>query len=275
MSKLSLSHAWEETKAILARDGNLLGTVALALILLPEAIAGVIAPASELSGEQMPPWFGVITILVAFAGIIGQLAIIRLALGPATSVGEAIQHGAKRLFPGLAALLLFALPLALILFLLLFLFAGPAALEGLSGGVAADPRTGRALLIFVLIAFALSVRFQLAMPVTAGENVGPLAILRRSWHLTAGHYWRLLTFLLLSFIAAAVLLLTAQFVAGIFAKAVFGDVTPLSLSALVISLISGLVQAGFVIMLSTMLARIYAQLAGGGAAQASVPKSGI
>jgi hypothetical protein len=38
MSKLSLSHAWEETKAILARDGNLLGTVALALVVLPQAV---------------------------------------------------------------------------------------------------------------------------------------------------------------------------------------------------------------------------------------------
>jgi hypothetical protein len=35
------------------------------------------------------------------------------------------------------------------------------------------------------------------------------------------------------------------------------------------------VQTAFVVVVSTLLARIYAQLAGGYAAQASVPSSGI
>jgi hypothetical protein len=273
MAALSISKAWEETKAILVRDGRLIGAVALALILLPETIAAVIAPSPELSGEQPPSWIGLVTVLVALAGIIGQIAVIRLAIGPAISVAEAIQHGARRLIPGFAALLLFALPLALVLLLLLVAYAGPTAVEGLRGGTMADPKVGQAIMIFVLVAFALSVRFQLVMPVTAGEKAGPVTILRRSWALTAGHYWRLLAFLLLAFVTAIVVLLTAQFLAGILARAVFGEVQPWSVSALFVGLISALVQTGFVIMVSTMLARIYVQLAGRDA-QASVPSSG-
>ena len=35
MRQLSISAAWEETKAIIARDGSLLMAVALALVALP------------------------------------------------------------------------------------------------------------------------------------------------------------------------------------------------------------------------------------------------
>ena len=38
MSKLSLSRAWEETMAVLARDGRLFAAVALALFVLPGLI---------------------------------------------------------------------------------------------------------------------------------------------------------------------------------------------------------------------------------------------
>ena len=41
MSSLSISTAWEETRAILARDGQLYGAVALALI---DKVFALIAP---------------------------------------------------------------------------------------------------------------------------------------------------------------------------------------------------------------------------------------
>ena len=44
MSRLSLSRAWEESKEIFSRDGALLSAVALALILLPEIVVGVVSP---------------------------------------------------------------------------------------------------------------------------------------------------------------------------------------------------------------------------------------
>ena len=42
MSRLSISAAWDETKAILVREGRLLATVALALIVLPQTVFAVI-----------------------------------------------------------------------------------------------------------------------------------------------------------------------------------------------------------------------------------------
>lgn len=262
MSTLSISKAWDETRDVLARDGRLIGAVALAAVLLPQAISGVIAPPANLSGEQPPSWMPVLALIVAVAGLVGQIAVMRLALGPATSVGEAITHGLKRLLPAFAAILLFAIPLVLVLSIVLAAIAGPAKLEAMMAGGTPDASIGRAILIFALVALAVSVRFQMILPVATSEDGGPIHIFRRSWELTAGHYWRLLGFLLLVGLVAIVVLLTAQITGGLLAQAVFGEAKPLSVSALVIALVTGVVQTVLVVIVSTMIARIYLQLAG-------------
>ena len=63
-------------------------------------------------------------------------------------------------------------------------------------------------------------------------------------------------------LVALVVLLTAQIVGGLFAQAVFGQAKPLSVSALVVALMTGVVQTAVVVIVATMTARIYAQLAG-------------
>lgn len=274
MAKLSISRAWEETQQVLARDGRLLASVALALVLLPEVVANVLVPPPNLSGEQPPSWMPIVSVLVAAAGLVGQIAIIRLALGPATSVGQAISHGVRRFLPGLGAVLIFGLPLFFVLGLLFAVIAGPTALEALRNGTA-EPATGPTLMLLLLLAVLVSVRFQLVMPVTTSESGGPLRILRRSWDLTSGHYLRLLGFLVAIIITALIVLLATQILGGLLARALFGDAKPLSVSALVLALITGVVQTAFVVVVSTLLARIYSQLVGGQAAQASVPSSGI
>jgi hypothetical protein len=262
VTTLSISKAWDETKDVLVRDGRLIGAVALAAVLLPQAIAGVVAPPPNLSGEQPPSWMPLLTILVALAGIVGQIAVTRLAIGPATSVGEAIMHGLRRLLPGFAAILLFALPLVVVLGIVLAVVGGPSALETMRAGGTPDPSVGSAILLFILIAVALSVRFQMILPVATAEKGGPVHILRRSWQLSAGHYWRLLGFLLLVCVVALVIVYLAQIGGGLVAEALFGEAKPLSVSALIVALIAGLAQTAFAVVAATMLARIYVQLAG-------------
>ena len=99
------------------------------------------------------------------------------------------------------------------------------------------------------------------------------AILKRSWGLTAGHYWPLFGVELLLLIAAVVLLLSAQFVGGGIAEAI-GEIRPFSLSALILSAFMGVAQAVFTVLASVMLARIYVQLSGLAHADVSVPSSG-
>ena len=260
MSSLSIGKAWDEARQILARDGRLITSISLALILIPQALAGVIVPPPNLSGVDPPAWMPLITILVLCAGIVGQIAIIRLALGPTASVGEAINHGLRRFLTALAALILFGAALALLLTPLFMLIAGADAVQAIAAG-RSSPRGGGALLLILLLIVLISARFQLMLPIASSEPGGPIRVLKRSWAITAGHYWKLLGFIALVLLAAIIVLLTAQVLGGIIAKLALGEVQPFSLSALVVALIAAAAQTAVTTVLSTLLARIYAQLA--------------
>jgi hypothetical protein len=260
MAKLSISRAWEESQRVLAHDGRLLASVGLALILLPQVVEAVVAPPPALSGQQPPSWVPLLSLVVAIAGLVGQIAIIRLALGPTTSVGHAISHGVRRFLPGLGAIILFGVPLALLMALLFGAIAGPAALTAIRAGTV-DPAAARVMLVLIVLILLISARFQLIMPVTTAERGGPIHILRRTWELGRGHYLRLLGFLVAIIVTALIVFIAAQFLGGILARSLFGDAKPLSVSALIIALISGVVQTAFVVVVSTLLARIYAQVA--------------
>jgi hypothetical protein len=110
-------------------------------------------------------------------------------------------------------------------------------------------------------------------PVASAEEIGPVAIIRRSWSLTAGHWWHLLGFLLAFFIGAVVALLAVSAATGAIAVLLFGPIEPMSASALLVALVEALANAAITGLFAVMLARIYAQLSGSGA-QASVPSSG-
>ena len=90
MAKLSISQAWDESRAVLARDGKLIGAVALALFVLPGIVLDLFMP--EAPAGQFPPagpWMAVAAVAILMS-LVGQLAIIRLAMGPHLTVGEAI-----------------------------------------------------------------------------------------------------------------------------------------------------------------------------------------
>src|SRR5205085_4070973 len=94
MSSLSISTAWEEARTIIVRDGKLLVTVALALIVLPEAILAVIGPPA---GPQASALSAITYIVAVLLGVAAQIALNRLAIGPAVTVGSAIATGFRRL----------------------------------------------------------------------------------------------------------------------------------------------------------------------------------
>jgi hypothetical protein len=79
---------------------------------------------------------------------------------------------------------------------------------------------------------------------------------------------------MLLLVAALFLLASSQFVGGILAEVIGGEVTPMSLSALIFAIVVAIAQAAFTLLASVMLARVYLQLSHRGEAQASVPTTG-
>ena len=264
MAKLSMSKAWDETKDVLSRDGKLIGAVVLALFFLPGVVAAVVSP----EAEGMPRTGGelLVTAIVAVIGVIGQLAVIRLALGTRSTVGEAIGHGARRAPAYLAASILWLAPFIIGIFLV-------------AGDLVRAPETatlGSALGALLLLAglFYVSVRMLMTSSVASAEHASVPDILRRSWAMTRGHWWRLFGFLLAFLIIAVILLTAVGTVAGIVGALLFGEPQAMTLGALFVAifvqLVTAIVTAGFLVM----LARTYTQLSGPAHADVSVPSSG-
>jgi hypothetical protein len=266
MTKLSLSRAWEETLAILGRDGRLFLAVALALFVLPGLIVNVSMPPAD-PGQFPPagPWIA-IGLAALLVSLVGQLAVIRLAMEPHVSVGEAINHGLRHLLSYIAATLMWLLPISVV----------GSALYGFLYENQAHPSVAVALgLILLCLVFAyLAVRLMLASAVASAEGIGPIAILRRSWELSSGNWWRLFVFLILFGIGALCLLLAVETVVGLVVRMAIDDAGPRSLGGLLISIVSQLMSGFLSVVLFVMLARIYVQRSGGGATHVSVPKSG-
>jgi len=108
----------------------------------------------------------------------------------------------------------------------------------------------------------LAIRMLMSSAVASAERIGPIAIVKRSWELTAGNWWRLFGFFLLFVIAALIVLAAVASVIGLLAKLLFGSLDPLTIGALVVSLVGQVVAAAISVLLMVMLARIYVQLSG-------------
>lgn len=264
MAKLSLSRAWEESRAVLQHDGKLLTIVALALIALPSTVQAMVTPQAP-QGELPPPGAWIIVALAALLiGIVGQLAIIRLAVGSHATVGDAINHGMRRAPAYFAAVFIWILPIAI---------AGAFLIESMRGAKpSAAAATAFVVLMLAVIFFV--VRLILMPPVASTESVGPIGILQRSWALTRGNWWRLFVFLLLFIIAAFCLVIATEAVVGTLVTLVFGTPEHMSVGALIIALATQLLISALSVVYFVMVARMYLQLTGEEAV-AGVPSSGI
>jgi hypothetical protein len=266
MQKLSITAAWNESADYLRQHFGALFTLAVALVTLPNVALQAFGPGAMAPGETPAPGLWMLLVpVVLVLGITGSLAISTLALGRAATVGEAIGHGFRRFLPMLGATVIVILALCVVL--------GPLVLvSGIKAGDLLAPTPASAgrilllMLVFLAIALFLAVRLLLATPVAAAEAAGPVAILARSWALTRGHFWKLLGFLLLLGLAAMVLILVATMVVGLIVVALLGPPAPGNAAGLVMLLVGGLLNAVFLVVMTTMAARLYLQLAGGGAA---------
>jgi hypothetical protein len=275
--KLSITAAWNETAAFLQKEWWPVFLIAFALTSLPGLILQALMPGmmagrmamtpgsppdlAQLVAAMRPFFLALIPLLLL--SMWGNLTVNVLALRRETVVGSAFGRAARRL-PALigATLLLF------VVLLIASLPIGVALAMGIRSGHAGLP----ALLIVLLVVAAVFVMVRL-IPMNAAaaaEDVGPIGILRRSWQLTAGHFWKLLAFLLLMVVLFLVIMMAVGAVFGILIVLVTGPPLPGSFAAFVVSLVSGLVQAGFISVFLVFVARIYAQLAGDPASVAKV-----
>ncbi|HEX8667212.1 MAG TPA: glycerophosphoryl diester phosphodiesterase membrane domain-containing protein [Allosphingosinicella sp.] len=266
MSSLSTTAAWNETAEILKRDFGAFFTIAIAFNALPSVAMQVFS--ARLNPTELPDAALLLLIfpVVLLLAIVGTLAVTALALGRENVVGRAIRHGFRRCLPMFGASALIFLPAALIA-------ASTLGAVGLrpdaAAGAAPAPNGPAALAMLALLIVFLLVWVRLIMmtPVAAAEEQGPLGIIRRSWELTRGRFWPLLGFVLLLLLAFIVLTIAVAAVFGILVTLAAGPPRPGTLAAFLLALVNGLVNAAVIVVFTTMVARLYVQIAGAGAGE--------
>lgn len=256
---LSISKAWEETSAFLGKEARLVAPVALATFALPATIAGWAYPDETAGGGA-----GWLLVLVLLAAMVGQMTIVLLVNGWRGSIGEAIIKAARRLPVLLAALIIAFLPVILVAvvgFGASLTSAGitdPAAVT--PEAIAKLPNVGWLLLFILLFLIIVGVRLFPMSAIAVSEPIGPINLLKRSWTLTKGVFWRLFVLALLLAILAVVLDLSVTAVVGSIATLAVGESKAFNLSALLVALPVGLVGAMVSSVSATMIGRVYAQL---------------
>jgi hypothetical protein len=232
------------------------------MFFLPGVVAGVIEPVANPFPATTKE--AIIAIVIAVIALVGQLAIMRMAMGTRPTVGEAISHGARRVPAYLVAGIIWAGPLVIAAYFVGFDFwQHPEAATG-----------GQALgaLAIMLALLVIGIRMMMTSSVASAETVGPVEIVRRSWQLTSGHWWKLFG-LLCAFLLVTIIVMTAVgAVVGIISKLAFDPIEPMTIAALFSALCTQLPSAVLTTGLLVMLARCYVQLTG--PASVSVPSSG-
>lgn len=267
--KLSIGKAWEEASAFLGREGKLVAPVALATFALPAILAGWAFPQGGAGGGA-----GLLMLLVLLVTLIGQMTVVLLVNGWHGSIGQAMGNAARRVPILVGALILVFLPIALVA---TFALGGALVNAGITDPAAVTPAALAKMptflwvvTLFTILLIYLGVRLFPISAIAAMEPVGPIALLKRSWRLTRGTFWRLLVLVLLLGLIALVLNWAVTAVVGSIATLAAGDLKPFNTSALLVALASGFVGAIVSTVSAAMAGRVYAQLAG---PEASVPNT--
>jgi hypothetical protein len=244
---LSVSTAWDETVALVKGEGARLFPLAFLLLALPASILQAVAPVTAPGRLPEPGLWLLLAPVVPAAGLIGALAICRLALLPGETMIAAVTGGLRGVLPLLGAALL----------------AGAAGLLLAAAGILLAAALGSILPVLAALAGIgfFWVRLILLTPVAAAEPAGPIALVRRAWALSAGSFWRLLAALLVAATLSLVALIAAGAVGGVAVRLAAGQPQPGTLALLLVLLVSALLQAAISGVFTAFLARLCAQLA--------------
>jgi hypothetical protein len=268
MRDLSINTAWNEASAFVRREAGLLFPIVFLLGSLPGAAAQLLAPqqGSTPTPGEAGAWL-LVFLAAILLGFIANLAIAYLALRPGRSVGEGLGRAGRRFLPMLGAMLIVSIAAGLLLFVLAMVVTllMPGAAESMAAGGPPGPEALAAIgIVFLLMAPVLiyvAPRLVLMTPVAAVEEAGPLAIIRRSWQLSKGNFWKLLGFILLFVIVFIVITMAVSFVVGALVVLLVGRPDPGSLAMLIMLLIEAVIGAIFSMFFGATAARLYAQLA--------------
>jgi hypothetical protein len=237
VSKIDLNRVWDDARAMGGANKDLLGAISGMFVLLPSVVGGLLIKEPPQAPRDLPAqqvykqlidlyadnWqvFVGLGIAVSF----GLLTMLVLLLRPERlTVAESLK-GAVLLLPG-------------------YVVANLA--QGFAFGIG--------FVLFILPGFYLLARLSLIAPVAAAEQrANPVEQLQRSWVLTRGNGWRIFFMLAILYCTMQIVSLVATTLVGLVGELLL----PKDIAALCVSIVSGLVAAGFTAFIALLSAAIY------------------
>lgn len=262
-----MAEVWDRATEFLSDNLGTVTPIALLLILVPISIQGNLAPLIKGSSATTVLVIRLVTLVLAMVSLVGQLAVMALALDPDRTTSEASTVARARL-PRLLLVviaLIGALCVAALPVVVMIAAAGNdpmLLLQSDGGGLRAmtlPPGMGLGLVAYGLVASIvllwLSARLVLIYPVVVAENLGFGAI-ARSFRLTQGLTWPIIGMLLLYAVVSTVTTLAAQTVFGSIFAIVAGSGGP-DLGVVLTAVIVAAVAAAFAVLSAAFTAKLY------------------
>lgn len=260
---------WDRATEFLGENIGTVMPIALGLVFLPASITNSLAPLA-VTGSPMQLPISLANFVLALVSLTGHLAIIALALGAATTAGQAVNIGLRKLFSAFVFSLLWVLALVIAVLPVIIVIASAgigaaalapndqAAMAALIEHLSPGARWGVSLylLLWFIGAIWLSARLMLGFPVMVAEQRG-LGAFARSFALTKRLALAIIGVLLLYIVVSGVAALAAKAAFGGVIRLLMGDTGPMGLAAVLTSIAVGAVGMVFSVLQSAFVAKLY------------------
>ena len=267
---VKMGAVWDRTTKFLRANGGAVMTIAALAIFLPTVVGTVVQAA--LAGDDptaMNAGGSVIGLVTTIVTILGQIALVALAIDATLGVNGAFAVAGRRLLPVIGVSILVSLIFLLLLlpfFVVLFgskmdfaaLQAGDASsMPELSAGMGLF--LGLYTIVLIPVFFWLAARFSVVMPVVVWERLGVGAI-GRTFRLTKGYALKIVGIFILFLI---VFMVAGLAVAGVFG-AIFalaaGGIVGLTVGGILMAIVTGLLTVVFTVLYTVFLTKLYKSL---------------
>jgi len=242
---ISMSAIWDESAALIRRESHLMVPVALATVGIGSVISGLTQPETPAAGLGAISVLGFI--IGNILGLIGNLALMALALMPGMSVGESLRLAVARLpkMLGIAAMFLVALIAMMIPIAIILKISGVPLSQNMNAEELPAAAVLCALVVGAILIYA-SARLLTLSAAVVDHNPPVIEAIKSSFASTRGIAAKIVGVVLLFFVVTLVVGGAAASISGILfgilGKAVGAPLLSKGLTMLVTSMASALLS---------------------------------
>jgi hypothetical protein len=242
---ISMSAIWDESAALIRRESHLLVPVALATVGIGAVISGLTQPETPAAGLGTMGMLGFV--MGNLLSLLGNLALMALALMPGMSVGESLRLAVARMpkMLGIVAVFLITLIVMMIPIVIILKISGAP----ISANMTAEDLPGVAILMALIVGAALlyaSARLLTLSAFVVDRNPPIIEAIKSSFASTNGIVAKIIGVLLLFFVVTLVVSGAVASLSGILfgmlGKAVGAPLLGKGLTVLATGLVSALLS---------------------------------